>query len=112
MRLDLLVEGQVLAGGERCFLVTDDDDTQGVITLDDVKAVARAERPTVIASQIMTPVNAMALADANDDGWNLVRRMWEEGKSALPVVDDGRFLGLITRESLLNHFRLRSELAA
>ena len=113
MRLDLLVEGQVLAGGERCFFVTDNNDgTQGVITLDDVKAVARAERPAVTASQIMTPVNGMALADADDDGWSLVRRMWEEGKSALPVVDDGRFLGLITRESLLNHFRLRSELAA
>ena len=112
MRLDLLVESQVLAGGERCFFVTDDDDTRGVITLDDVKAVNRAERSSVTASQIMTPVSAIVPADAEEDGWSAVRRMWEEGKSALPVVDNGRFLGLITRESLLNHFRLRSELAA
>jgi len=112
LRLDRLVEEHVLLGGERCFFVTESDDTQGVITLDDVKAVTRARREGLTVGEIMKPVNSIVPADADDDVWSLVQRMGEEGVSEVPVVDNGRFLGLITLESLLNHFRLRSELAA
>lgn len=112
MNLDLLIQDHVLTGGEYCFLVTDNENTQGVLTLDDVRAVTRTQRGSVTTSQIMTPVQTIVPADADDDVWGLVRRMGEEGKNALPVMDNGRFLGLITRENLLNHVRLRSELAA
>jgi len=112
MNLDLLIQDHVLTGGEHCFFVTDNEDTRGVITLDDVRTVTRAQRGSVTTSQIMTPVDTLVAADADDDLWDLVRRMGEEGRSALPVVDNGRFLGLITRENLLNHVQLRSELAA
>lgn len=112
MNLDLLIQDHVLTGGEYCFLVTDSQNSQGVITLDDVRAVTRTERGTVTTGQIMTPVDSTVAANADDDVWSLVRRMGEEGRNALPVVDNGRFLGLLTRENLLSHIRLRSELAA
>jgi CBS domain-containing protein len=107
-----LIQDHVLTGGEYCFLVTDSQNSQGVITLDDVRAVTRTERGTVTTGQIMTPVDSTVAANADDDVWSLVRRMGEEGRNALPVVDNGRFLGLLTRENLLSHIRLRSELAA
>jgi CBS domain-containing protein len=50
--------------------------------------------------------------DADDDLWNLVQKMSEEDTSPVPVVDGGQLLGLITRDNLMNHLRLRSELAA
>lgn len=111
MNLDLFIQDHVLTGAEYCFLVTDNEERQGVITLDDVRAVTRTQRGSVTTGQIMTPVDTIVPADADDDVWSLVRRMGEEGRNALPVVDNGRFLGLLTRENLLTHVQLRSELA-
>ena len=62
--------------------------------------------------EIMTPVSMLPLVDADDDLWSLIERMNEDGVSEVPVVDNGNLLGLITRDGLLNHLRLRSELAA
>jgi len=112
VRLDRLVEERILQDGQRCFFVTESDYPQGVITLDDVRAVSQDQRPVLTASQIMRPVSTMVAADADDDAWSLVQRMGEEGVSEIPVTDNGKLLGLITRENLFNYFRLRSELAA
>jgi Zn-dependent protease len=112
LRLDRLVEERILQEGQRCFFVTGSDSAQGVVTLDDVRAVSEDQRPVLTTSHIMRPVGNILPADADDDAWSLVQRMGEEGVSEIPVADNGRLLGLITRENLFNYFRLRSELAA
>ena len=112
LRLDRLVEDHVLTEGQRCFLVSEGDNPTGLITLDRLRAVTGARRKGLTAAQIMTPVAAMEPVDADDDAWSLVRRMGEESVSELPVTENGKLLGLITRENLWNHVRLRSELAA
>jgi Zn-dependent protease len=112
LRLDRLVEDHVLSEGQRCFVVGEGDNPAGLITLDGLRAVSGARRSGMTAGQIMTPVSKMEAVDANDDAWSLVRRMGEESVSELPVTENGKLLGLITRENLWNHVRLRSELAA
>jgi Zn-dependent protease len=112
LRLDRLVEERILQEGQRCFFVTGSDSAQGVVTLDDVRAVSEDQRPVLTTSHIMRHVGNILPADADDDAWSLVQRMGEEGVSEIPVADNGQLLGLITRENLFNYFRLRSELAA
>ena len=112
LRLDRLVEDHVLRGEQRCFFVTDSDDSQGVITLDDVKSVSRTQREQLTAGQIMTPANAAFAADAEEDAWSVVQRMNEDDVRAVPIVEAGRLLGVITPENLWQHIRLRGELAA
>jgi CBS domain-containing protein len=80
--------------------------------LDNVKAVARTQWAALTAGEIMTPVSTLPLADADDDLWSLIERMNSDGVSEVPVVENGNLLGLITRDGLLNHLRLRSEFAA
>jgi predicted transcriptional regulator len=74
--------------------------------------VARDRRQALTAAQVMVPVSTLAAATPDDDLWNLVQRMGEDEVNQVPVVSEGRLMGLITRENLLNHIRLRSELAA
>jgi Zn-dependent protease/CBS domain-containing protein len=112
VRLDQLVEERILQEGQRCFFVTESDNAQGVVTLDDVRAFSQDQRSALTAGQIMRPVGTILPAHADDDAWSLVQRMSEEGVSEIPVTDNGQLLGLITREKLFNYFRLRSELAA
>jgi Zn-dependent protease len=112
VRLDRLVEDHVLTEDQRCFLVGEGDNPAGLITLDGLRAVSGARRRGMTANQIMIPVAAMEPVDVDDDAWNLVRRMGEEGIGEIPVSEKGRILGLVTQENLWNHVRLRSELAA
>jgi Zn-dependent protease/predicted transcriptional regulator len=112
LRLDRLVEDHVLKGDQRCFFVTDSDNPQGVITLDDVKGVSRTQRERLTAGQVMTPADAAFAADAEDDAWSVVQRMNEDDVRTIPILENGRLLGVITPENLWNHIRLRGELAA
>jgi Zn-dependent protease/CBS domain-containing protein len=112
VRLERLVEDHVLREGQRCFYVTDASEPSGLITLDDIRALARRGRDGLTAGQIMKPVLTSMAAGPDDDVWNLVQRMGEEELQEVPVVEDGRLLGLLTRERLMSHLRLRAELAA
>ncbi len=112
LRLDRLVDDHVLAEGQRCFVVMGSDQAEGVITLDDLRSLGRGGRNGLTAGQVSKPVLAAAAAAPDDDVWSLVQRMGEEELSQVPVVEDGRVLGLLTREKLMSHLRLRAELAA
>ena len=110
--VDRLVEDHVLRDGERCFFVSDSDTPQGLITLEGVRSASRKRQAGLTAGEIMTPVDLVAPADVDEDAWDLLRKLAEDEVSEIPVVDGGRLLGLITRENLWDHIRLRSELAA
>jgi Zn-dependent protease/predicted transcriptional regulator len=112
VRLDRLVEDHLLKGEERCFFVGDSTDSQGVVTLEDVKGVSRTQREQLTAGQVMTSADSAFAADAEDDVWGLAQRMNEEGLRTVPILEDGRLLGVVTLEHLWNQIRLRSELAA
>ncbi len=110
LRLDRLVRDLVLGAGLRCFFVTDNGHVKGLITLDNIRAAPRHLHGELTASQIMMPVNALLPADSDDDVLTLLKRMDEANVSQVPVMDNGHPLGVFTRESLLRHIRLRSEL--
>ena len=112
LRLNRLVEDHVLAGDQRCFFVTDSDDPQGVITINEVKGVSREQREQVTAGQVMTPANAAFAANTEDDVWSLLQKMNEDGVTTVPNLENGRLLGVITPENLWSQVRLRGELAA
>jgi Zn-dependent protease/CBS domain-containing protein len=112
VRLDRLVEDHVLKNDQRCFFVSDSDDPQGVITLEDVKGVSPAQRERLSAAEVMTPANSAFTADAEDDVWDLVQRMNEDDLRTVPILENGRLLGVVTLEHLWKQIRLRGELAA
>jgi CBS domain-containing protein len=90
----------------------DTAESSGLITLDDIRTLARRGRDGLTAGQIMRPILTSTAATPDDDVWNLVQRMGEEELQQVPVVEDGRVLGLLTRDGLMKHLRLRAELAA
>jgi CBS domain-containing protein len=107
-----LVQEHVLGDSQRCFYVAEGGDARGVITLDDLRRVSRGKREGLTAAAIMTPVESVVQADADEEVWSLLQRMASEEVNQISVMDQGRFLGLITREKLWNQIRLRNELAA
>jgi len=111
MPLDRLVEDNILGQGQRCFFVAEQDDLKGLITLHNVRRVALDKRSQVTTDQVMTPADSVHWVHPEDDVMAVLQRMDESDVNQVPVVEDGRLLGLITRESLLHDIRMRAELA-
>ena len=109
--LDRLVENNILGQGQRCFFVADQGELKGLITLHNIRRVAADHRAEFTTDQVMTPADSVYRVDPEDDVMVVLQKMDESDVNQVPVVEGGRLLGLITRESLLHDIRLRAELA-
>jgi Zn-dependent protease len=97
-----IVAGPVLQGGLRTFFVVDrDEQLRGLITLRELTGVPAAERRLRTVQEIMVPMSELAVLGPADSGWVAFRRMAERNVNQLPVVEQGRLLGAVTREQLL-----------
>ncbi len=110
LQLDRLVHEHILGTGRRCFFVAEGGGLLGLITLHNVKAVPRERWPQVTTGQIMTPINGLLWVRPDEDVLTLLQRMDEADVNQVPVLEDGRLVGMITRENLLRYVRTRSEL--
>jgi Zn-dependent protease len=108
--VDHLVEDHVLAGGQRCFFVADNGNTEGMITLHNLRSVPREQRVGLTTGQVMTRIDGVLRVRPEDDLWSVLQQMDEHDVNQVPVMDNGTFLGMITRERLLHDIRLRAEL--
>jgi Zn-dependent protease len=108
--VDRLVEDYVLAGGQRCFFVADNGSMEGLITLHHLRDVPAKQRLGLTTGQVMTRIDGLLRVHPEDDVWSVLQQMDENDVNQVPVLDNGSFLGMITRERLLHDIRLRAEL--
>jgi predicted transcriptional regulator len=58
----------------------------------------------------MVPIDKLKTTTLEQDALSVVEQMDENDINQMPVVDGGRVIGLITRDSLLRFLRARTEL--
>lgn len=100
------VHDYLLKTGQRCFVVTDGPQVFGLITSREVSTVPRGEWPTTSVAAAMTPFEKLKWVRPEDSAMSVMEKMNAENVNQLPVIDDGRLLGLISRETLLNRIQL------
>jgi Zn-dependent protease/CBS domain-containing protein len=110
--IDRLVQEYVFTSGCYFFLVTDEDGVKGILTLNNIKAVSRQNWDVTQVKEIMTPIDKVKVAHPNQDALSILEEMDENDINQMPVVSEGRVIGLITRDNLLRFLHTRSELGA
>ena len=108
--IDRLVQEYVFTSGCYFFLVTDEDGVKGILTLNNIKAVSRQNWDVTQVKEIMTPIDKVKVAHPNQDALSILEEMDENDINQMPVVSEGRVIGLITRDNLLRFLHTRSEL--
>jgi len=108
--VDQLVQGYALTAGHRCFMVAEEGRLLGVVTLHDMKAVSQPKWGVTQVEEIMTPVDKLKVAYPNQDALAILKQMNESSLSYMPVVSEGRVIGLIARDNLTGLLRIHSEL--
>ena len=88
------------------FPVLDDEkNLVGVILLDNVREIIfdRHLYSLIVAGDIMTTPEAVV--DVKDKMYDIVKKLDELNAWNLPVVNDGKYLGFISKANILSHYR-------
>ena len=105
-----LVQDYILPTSRRCFLITEDDQLGGIVTLHNVRGVPQERWDTTTVGRVMTPVASMKTVRPDDEALGLLELMDEADVNQVPVLSDGKVVGMISRDNLLHFIRTRSEL--
>jgi Zn-dependent protease/CBS domain-containing protein len=92
----------LLGGGQADFPVVDGDQLVGFLSRDALLEAKRTAAPHSYIDAFMQPIEPAAAAD---DLYEVQRRMNRDQLQALPVVSAGRYLGLITQQSIYSALR-------
>ncbi|HSM38153.1 MAG TPA: CBS domain-containing protein, partial [Candidatus Limnocylindrales bacterium] len=108
-----LVNDRLMRGEGRSFLVQHSDGgLAGIVTLSDIRRVARENWPVARVTDIMTRYADLARVGPDDELEGALNLLQEREVNQLPVVDeDGRaVLGLLTRAGILRLVDTRMKL--
>lgn len=103
LTLDVVVDHVILPSGRGCFLVTADNQVQGLLTLQRIKRVPRPRWTTTRVAEVMIPRHELRVVRLDDDLSVVFERMAAEDTHHFIVLDkaDDRLLGVLSRDNLV-----------
>jgi Zn-dependent protease len=105
------VAEQVLRTGRRCFFVTDDGHVAGMLTTQELRGVPRDRWTATPVAEVMKPVESLHRIDAGEPVTKALDAIVHEDVNQLPVLEQGRIRGVISRDLILRLVAARAELS-
>lgn len=105
-----VVSETFLAQNTRVAAVTHLGRFVGFVTLPDIMRVPQEQWGSLRADAVMVPLHRLVTVHPTDPALAAVERMQQGDFNQLPVVADGRMVGLLTRNDILRFLQLRASL--
>jgi Zn-dependent protease/predicted transcriptional regulator len=106
------VEDYVFGKGARAFLVTEQQDIVGLVTLSDCNKIPREEWANTAVKMVMTPVGQLQTVKADTDINAVLQLMAAQSLNQVPVIEDSAIVGWIDRDRLIKILKLHTEAGA
>lgn len=106
--MSALVDEHLLPSGQRSFPVEDRERLVGIVSLSDVRKHHRDNWDRITVGEIMTPAESVVTVSSQQDAFEALELLASRNLNQLPVVADGRVVGLLRREDLLTWLALHS----
>jgi Zn-dependent protease len=104
-----LVHDHIMGSNERAYPVVENDQLAGIVTLDDVRSVSRADWDQVTVREVMTPASDLVTIDPQVDAAQAFNKLMQRDVSQLPVVRGSELLGLLRRRDIVRWLQLQSD---
>jgi Zn-dependent protease/predicted transcriptional regulator len=108
--LEELVDRYMLGRNLRGLPVVDDDVLAGIVTLTDIKDTPREEWSRYRVLDCMTARENLITAEPDTDLDTVLQLMSEHDFHQIPVLQEGRLVGLLTRGQVIRFLQLRQTL--
>jgi Zn-dependent protease/CBS domain-containing protein len=103
------VDDYLLRQGSQCYIVADDGHMLGILSPADVRAVAQQRWPQLTVQDIMRPNNRVHTVGPEMSASEAIEIMARENVSQLPVTADGELQGVVSRGTVMQVLKSRSE---
>jgi len=106
-----VVRDYIINSGQRCFMVLDEGELLGIVTLRDIQ-IQEKRWSTTTVGELMTPVSKLKTAKPTEPIASLLELMEEFDIDQIPVLDEGKLSGMVTRHRVLRFLQARAILKA
>jgi CBS domain-containing protein len=103
-----LVHDHVMGTDDHAFPVVDNGQLVGMVTLADIRTVKRDAWDMQNVRQIMTPADKLTVAAPDEDAADALDKLATLDVHQLPVVQDGRLVGLLRQRDILKWLHLQA----
>lgn len=101
----------LLRTAQRCFVVEENGRPVGIIAASDMKRIEREKWPITPVAAVMRPFSQLKTITPDAPVIEALQTMGREDVNQLPVMDDGRMEGIISRSHIFHVLQARSELS-
>jgi Zn-dependent protease/predicted transcriptional regulator len=108
--VDSLVHDYVMQSDDHAFPVSDGSRIVGLVTLEDVRSVARERWNTATIREIMTPVDELVTVTPDKDAGEAMIELSQRNVRQLPVMRNGELAGLLRRQDIVRWLHMQSDL--
>ena len=105
-----LIDSHLLPGNRRAMPVADNGRLVGMVTVSDIRQVPVEERGRVTVAQVMGGTAGLVTVSADARVQDAVELLTEHDFEQLPVLSDGRLVGMLTRADVMRQLQLREAL--
>lgn len=103
-----LVHDHIMGTDDHAFPVVDNGHLVGLVTLEDMRKVAREAWDTTLVTQIMTPVDRLAVTTPEEDAEDALHKLTQQDVRQLPVLrKDGELAGILRRRDIVRWLQVR-----
>ncbi len=92
------------------FPVFDRDEFMGMVSLSDVRTVPKELWGFKQVRDVMTPIDHVLALRPTDDATEALSRMASADVGRMPVLENGRLVGIVSRRDIMNLFKIKSDL--
>lgn len=107
--IDDLVGNYIMRADDYAFPVQDGNELVGLVTLEDVRKVSRDQWPSTRVADIMTPRAELVVVAPADDAAEALHLLSQRDVRQLPVIQDGRLVGVLRRRDIMKWLQLHAE---
>ena len=104
------VEQELLRTGKRCFIVVDKGEMTGLVTPHEIKEIDRAKWPFTTLDDIMRPLAEVHSVAPDATLESALAAMTGEDLNQLPVLSNGRLVGVLSRSDVVTYLQTHAEL--
>ena len=105
-----VVDEHMIGQGERAVVVANGDSVLGILTVRDLARVPRGAWGATPAQRIMTPRADVVTIAADAPAADVMPLLAQRRLNQLPVIEEGRMIGIISRREFLDRLQIAEEL--
>ncbi len=103
--LQCLADEHILGNSRRYFIVEKDNQLVGMATMHALQAVPKQDWPTTTVKQVMIPLYRLVTVQSQDELYDALEEMTQDGYNQMPVIDVGQIQGMLTREDVITYLK-------